>query len=82
MWVVNNNAMNKLFGGDFEKVFEARRKNKKISVRTLYNLQNTYNSYQGFRKFYRKYMEPIIESIGFMSDKSILTKGIKHFMGM
>ena len=53
---------------------------KDISIRKLYGIQFTYFSYQGFRQFYKKYLEPIVETVKYIEDDSIIGKILKLFL--
>ena len=82
MWIVSNEAMEHLLGGDFTDVSVLYKNADNISVRTLYKVQDTYKSYQGFRKFFRKHLEPVIEKICFIEDDGFIGKVIRYFSGM
>lgn len=82
VWVVSDEAMEQILGGDFTDVSVLYESANDISIRTLYNVQDTYKSYQGFRKFFRKHLEPVIEKICFIEDKGIIGKVVKYFSGM
>lgn len=82
VWVVSDEAMEHILGGDFTNVSVLHEDVDNVSVRTLYKVQNTYKSYQGFRKFFRKYLEPIIEKISFIEDNTFMGKVVKYFSGM
>ena len=82
VWVVSDEAMEHILGGDFTNVSVLYESANNVSVRTLYKVQDTYKSYQGFRKFFRKYMEPVIERMCFIEDKGFIGKVIKYFSRM
>lgn len=82
VWVVSNEAMEQILGGDFTDVSVLYESADNVSVITLYKVQDTYKSYQGFRKFFRKHLEPVIEKICFIEDDGIIGKVIKYFSGM
>lgn len=82
VWVVSDEAMEQILGGDFTDVAVLYENTDNVSVRTLYKVQNTYKSYQGFRKFFRNHLEPIIEKICFIEDNGFIGKTIRYFSGM
>ena len=82
VWVVSDEAMEHMMGGDFTDVYNMYKTHKNISVRTLSGVQDTYKSYQGFRKFFRKHLQPIIGSVCYMDEKRCKTKIIKGIIGM
>jgi Mg2+/Co2+ transporter CorB len=82
VWVVSDEAMEQILGGDFTDVVVLHESADDVSVRTLYRVQDTYKSYQGFRKFFRKHLEPIIERISFIEDNTFMGKVVKYFTGM
>ena len=82
VWVVSDEAMEQILGGDFADVSVLYENADNISVRTLYKVQDTYKSYQGFRKFFRKHLEPVIEKICFIEDDGFIGKVIRYFSGM
>lgn len=77
MYLIEDEGLNKLLGGEFFQVILARKNKPKINVTELYNFQFTYFSYQGFRKFYRKHLEPIIDHIRIIEDKSLIGRVIR-----
>ena len=82
VWVVSDEAMEQILGGDFTDVSVLYESVNNVSVRTLYKVQDTYKSYQGFRKFFRKHLEPIIKKICFIEDNGFMGKVVKYFSGM
>ena len=80
VWIVSDDAMKHIMGGDFSKVMLAYNDNKDISIRRLYNVQQVYKSYQGFRKFFKIHMKPIIEKISYIDDNSINSRIIRYFV--
>lgn len=82
MWIVSDDAMEQLLGGDFIDVSVLHESADNVSVRTLYKVQDTYKSYQGFRKFFRNHLEPIIEKVSFIEDDCFIGKAIKYVTGM
>ena len=81
VWVVSDEAMEKILGGDFTDVSVLYESADNVSIRTLYNVQDTYKSYQGFRKFFRKHLEPVIEKISFIEDNTFMGKVVRYFTG-
>lgn len=81
VWVVSDEAMEHILGGDFTDVSVLYESAKDVSVRMLYHVQDTYRSYQGFRKFFRKHLEPVIEKISFIDDNTFMGKVVKYFTG-
>lgn len=82
VWVVSDEAMEQILGGDFTDVAVLHEECNEITVRRLYKHQDTYKSYQGFRKFFRKHLEPIIEKICFIENDGFIGKVIRYFSGM
>lgn len=81
VWVVSDEAMKQILGGDFSSVAVLHDECNKITVRKLYKHQDVYKSYQGFRKFFRKHLEPIIEKISFIEDDTFMGKVVRYFTG-
>ena len=77
MWLLSNEAMNKLLDGDYTSVILSKKKWKDLSIRELFCVQIYYDSYDGFRKFYNKKIKPIIDGIKFVDETSLLGKFIK-----
>lgn len=77
MWLLSNEAMNKLLDGDYTSVILSKKKWKDLSIRELFCVQIYYDSYDGFRKFYNKKIKPIIDEIKFVDETSLLGKLIK-----
>ena len=82
MWVVTDEAMNSLLGGEFSNVVIVKQENKETPVKRLYSFQKTYLSYQGFRKFFRNHLQYIIEKICFIEDNSFVGSVIKYVVGL
>lgn len=80
MWLLSDNDMRELLGGEFSQVVTLKKIYKDISIRKLYGFQFTYFSYQGFRQFYKKYLEPIVETVKYIEDDSIVGKILKLFL--
>ena len=64
MWLVSDEAMKELLGGDFEWVIKQAQ--LWVGAKTIkdYSLhQWTYKSYNGFRKFFNKKIIPILDGV-------------------
>ena len=77
MYLIEDEAFNEMLGGEFYQVIIAKKLNPELNVAQLYNYQFNYFSYQGFRKFYRRHLEPIIEKIKIVEDKSLFGRLIR-----
>ena len=77
MYLVEDEGFSELLGGEFYQVILAKKHNPDLSIAQLYNYQFKYDTYNGFRKFYRKHLEPIINSIRLIDDESIIGKAIR-----
>lgn len=82
VWVVSDEAMEHMMGGDFTDVYNMYKEHNNISVRTLSGVQDTYKSYQGFRKFFRKHLQPIIGSVCYIKGNTFAGKVVNYFTGM
>lgn len=82
MWLLRDEDMREILGGEYSQVVTLRKLYKDISIRKLYSFQFTYFSYQGFRQFYKRYLEPIVETINYIEDDSILGKVLKFITRM
>lgn len=82
MWVLDDNAMEKLLGGDFCEVKIATEEEENISIRKLSLFQFKYDSYQGFRKFFKKHLEPILKTSCYIDDTSFVSKIIRKLCDM
>lgn len=80
MYILSDEAFNNLTGGEFVQVIIAKKHHPELSVAKLYNFQFNYFSYQGFRKFYKKYLEPIINKIIYVDDETLAGKFLKGLM--
>lgn len=80
MYILSDEAFNNLTGGEFVQVIIAKKHKPDLSVAKLYNYQFNYFSYQGFRKFYKKYLEPIINKIIYVDDETLAGKFLKGLM--
>lgn len=81
VWIVSDEAMERMLGGDFIDVAVIHDNADNVSVRTLYKVQDTYKSYQGFRKFFRRHLEPIIKKICFIENNTFMGKVANYFAG-
>ena len=77
MYILEDEGLNHLLDGEFYQVILAKQHDPNVSVRKLNNFQFDYKTYQGFRKFYRKYLEPIIDKIKIVEDDSLKAKVIR-----
>ena len=80
MWIVSDEAMKQLLGGEFCQVVELKKLEPRLTVKDLYLLQFKYFTYDGFRKFYNKHLSNIINSINFLDDDSFIVKIIKTIL--
>lgn len=71
MYILTDEAFNKLVDGEFAQVIIAKKIRPSMSINELFNYQFDYESYNGFRKFYRKHLEPIINNIRYIDNDSI-----------
>lgn len=81
MWIVDDETMVKLLGGDYTTIIETKKKYPHLTVRELFCIQFYYNSYDGFRKFYNKSIRPIIDGIKFVNNQSLSGKIVKLLVG-
>lgn len=77
MYILSDDAFNNLVSGEFAQVIIAKKHQPDLSIAKLYNFQFNYFSYQGFRKFYKKYLEPIIDEVFYLDDDTIVSKILK-----
>lgn len=77
MYLVEDESFNQMMGGEYYQVILAKQHQPKISIRKLYNFQFNFFSYQGFRKFFKRHLEPVIDGIKIIEDKSIIGKIIR-----
>lgn len=77
MYILTDEAFNNLTGGEFVQVIIAKKQCPDMSIAKLYNFQFDYFSYQGFRKFYKKYLEPIINDTKYIPDETLAGKFLK-----
>ena len=82
MWILTDEAMENILGGNFINVVEAKHEYKDIPITNMKYLQTKYKSHTGFRKFYKKVLEGLIESARIVPDNSILSKFILHLVGL
>lgn len=77
MYILTDDAFNSLVSGEFAQVIIAKKHEPGLSIAKLYNFQFNYFSYQGFRKFYKKYLEPIIDNVFYLDDDTVVSKILK-----
>ena len=82
VWIVSDEAMEHLLGGDFTDVAMVHDECNEMTVSKLFPFQNSYRSYQGFRKFFRKHMEPILGMVRYIEDNSLVSNALKYFARM
>lgn len=75
MYILEDEALKELLGGEYYQVIVAKHHNPKISIYKLFQgFQVDYKSYIGFWNFYRKHLSPIIDSVRIIDDNSLLGK--------
>ena len=75
MYLIEDEALNQLLGGEYYQVIVAKHHNPKISIHKLFKgFQFDYKTYIGFRNFYKKYLLPIVNDIKIIDDDSLLGK--------
>lgn len=74
MWILSDEDLRHLLGGEYVQVILAKQIDKDMSIRKLFYYQFEYNSYNGFRKFYKKVLSSIIDSIKYIDEDSIIGK--------
>lgn len=72
MWIISDEAMHKLLGGNYDTVVYLKQKDDSLTVRDLFCIQFCYASYDGFRKFYNKKLKPIVKEIKHLNNTSLL----------
>lgn len=77
MYIIDEESLSKILGGEFYQVILARKINPKISINKLFKHQYKYTTYPGFRKFFRRHLENAIEGIRIVEEDSLLAKFIK-----
>ena len=82
MWIVSDNAMRELLGGEFCQVVEMKQLVKDLSIKEMWAMQFKYFSYDGFRKFYNKYLSKIIDDIRVVDDDKFIVKVFKFALGI
>lgn len=80
MWILTDEAMEHILGGNFIDVIKTKHEYKDTSILNMKHLQTKYKSYTGFLKFYKKVLEGIIDTSRIISDKSILGKIILYLV--
>lgn len=74
MWIVEDEVMDTLLGGDFTQVILVKQLSPEVNVKQLYNCQFNYFSYNGFRKFFNKYIYKIFNKVRYIENDSITGK--------
>lgn len=82
MWIISDEAMRDLLGGEFCQVVIAKQENPELSIRKLYDYQFNYFSYQGFRKFFKGRLIKILNHIKFVDDETAMGKIVKKMLGI
>lgn len=82
VWVVSDEAMEQIFGGDFVDIFVASEYKKDITIKDLQELQDKYKSYMGFYKFFNRHIKPILKSTRYIEDVGIIGKIVNYFAGI
>lgn len=82
VWIVSDEAMEHLLGGDFTDVAMVHDECNEMTVSKLFPFQDRYKSYQGFRKFYRRYLEPIFGMVRYIEDNRMVAGAVKYFARM
>ena len=77
MYLIEDESFNEILGGEFYQVIVAKKLQPDLSISQLYNYQFKYDTYNGFRKFYKRHLEPVINGIKLIDDKSVLGKTIR-----
>ena len=75
MYLIEDEALNKILDGEFYQVIVAKHHDPKISMLKLFRgFQFDYKSYLGFINFYKKRLLPVVDQIKIIDDKSLLGK--------
>lgn len=82
MWLVSDEAMRDLLGGEFCQVVMAKQASPNMSIKKLYDYQFNYFSYQGFRKFFKSRLIKVLNGMKFLDDNEIGSKFIKKIAGI
>lgn len=78
MYILEDEALNELLGGEFYQTIVAKQQEPKISVYKLFkSFQFNYKSYLGFLNFYKKHLSPIVDDIKVVDDNSLTAKVIR-----
>lgn len=80
MWIISDEAMHKLLGGNYDTVIYLKQKDDSLTVRDLFCIQFCYASYDGFRKFYNKKLKPIVKEIKHLNNTSLLGNMLRLFV--
>lgn len=82
MWVVSDNDMRELLGGEFSSLVIARALKPDIKVFELFRHQDVYKTSSGFAKFYRSTLSKIISTVRFVDDGCVTARAIKAMVGL
>lgn len=77
MWIISDETLNQLLGGNYESVIYLKQKEPTLSVRELFCVQFVYASYDGFRKFYNKKLSKVLNGLKRIPNSSLLAKILK-----
>jgi hypothetical protein len=80
MWIISDEAMHSLLGGNYDTVIYLKQKDDSLTVRDLFCIQFCYASYDGFRKFYNKKLKSIIKDIKHLNNTSLLGNMLRFFI--
>ena len=81
MWVVSDNDMRELLGGEFSSLVMARALKPDIEVFELFRHQDEYKTSSGFAKVYRPTLSIIISTVRFVDDGCVAARAIKAMGG-
>lgn len=80
MWLISDSDMDRLLDGNFTTVINLKQLDNEISMLQLFKYQTSYKTYEGFRKFFKKHLLPIIQTIRFIDDSSLLGKILRKIV--
>lgn len=78
MYIITDEVMDKLLGGNFFIILDFAKRNKQASIKDLFCFQFKYNSYNGFRRFYNNKLKHLIGNIGYINENGFIGKLIKR----
>ena len=81
MWLISDEVLNKLLGGDYTMVIRCKQQHKETPIKVLSYFQFEYLSYDGFRKFYNKTLGKIIDDIKYVHNDTVIGKILKMVVG-